>query len=430
MKHNKFLNILFTFLLLSLLLSDCSRNNTNLSTPEWSQWRGPNRDGISTETGLLKQWPPEGPKLLWSIEGIGAGFSSIAVSNHTIYTTGKKDSLDYLTAIDRKGKMKWQMAYGLACRQSFPESRCTPTVEGDRIYLISGRGDVVYVDAENGKKIWSVAAFDKLEGQHGRWEIAESPLVVDDKVIYTPGGDKTTIVALDKTTGETVWMSESLHDFTAYVAPLLIEFGGKKIIVNVTGNYLFGVDVVNGTMLWKIKYSDIETPTWHPDAPVINANTPLFHDGQIYVTSGYNHVGAMFKLSEDGSEISFVWSDSTLDTHIGGVVLVDGYIYGSNWLSNEKGNWCCIDWNTGAPMYEQEWQNKGSIIYADGMLYCYEERRGNVALLRATPDDFEIVSSFKITQGSGPHWAHPAINNGILYIRHGDVLMAYDIKAL
>jgi len=331
MKHEKLLGNLFAFALLFMLLIHCSKNNTNLPTSKWAQWRGHNRDGKSGETGLLKQWPPGGPRLLWSIEGIGVGYSSVAVSNNIIYTTGKIDSLDYLTAIDRNGKMKWQMPYGLACRQSFSESRCTPTVEGNRIYMISGQGEIVCIDAENAKKLWSIDAFNKFEGKYGRWEVAESPLLVNEKVIYTPGGDKTTIVALDKNTGKTVWISESLHDFTAYVAPLLIQYGGKKIIVNVTANYLFGVDAVDGKMLWQVKYSDIERPQGHPDAPIINANTPLFHDGQIFVTSGYDHVGAMFKLSEEASEISFVWSDSTLDTHVGGVVHVDGYIYGSNW---------------------------------------------------------------------------------------------------
>ena len=271
-------------------------------------------------------------------------------------------------------------------------------------------------------------AFNKFGGHFATWEIAESLLLVDNKIIYTPGGDKTTIVALDKGTGETVWMSESLHDSTAYVSPLLVHYKNKKMIVNVTANYIFGVDARNGKFLWTYKYSDLERPTWHPNAPVINTNTPLYHDGQLYVTSGYNHVGAMLRLSPNADEVTLVWSDSTLDNHHGGVVLVDGYIYGSNWINNSNGNWVCLDWNTGKPMYEKRWNTKGSIIAADGMLYCWEERRGNMALVKPTPKDFEIISSFRVRQGSGPHWAHPVIHEGILYIRHGDVLMAYDIS--
>ncbi len=236
------------------------------------------------------------------------------------------------------------------------------------------------------------------------------------------------MVALDKNTGETVWQSESLFDQTAYVSPLLIKHSNKNIVVNITANYLFGADVENGKILWKTKYTDIDPPLWHPEAPAINANTPLFKDGYIYVTSGYNHVGAMFKLSSDASNITHVWTDTTLDVHIGGVVLIDGYIYGANWENNRMGNWCCVDWKTGNLMYEKEWICKGSIISAEKMLYCYEEKKGNVALVKATPENFEIVSTFKIDKGSGPHWAHPVIHNGILYIRHGNVLMAFDIR--
>ncbi len=399
-----------------------------MSTSEWSQWRGHNRDGKSEEIGLLKQWPPGGPKLLWSIEGIGAGHSSVAVSNNIIYTTGKKDSLDYLTAIDRNGKMKWQMAYGLAWRQSFPESRCTPTVERNRIYVISGQGEIACIDAVSSKKIWSVNAVTKFEAKHHVFGIAESLLLVDDKVIYTPGGDKTTIVALDKQNGETAWMSESLHDSAAYVSPILIHFGDNKIVVNVTGRYIVGVNASDGTMLWKYRYIDLDTPLWHPWAPVENMVTPLYHDGHLYVTSGCNHVGAIFKIADDASNIHLVWKDTTLDCHHGGVVHVNGYIFGSNWENNGMGNWCCIDWRTGELMYEQEWICKGSIVSADGMLYCYDEKRGNVALVEAVPNDFKIISTFQVPKGSGPHWAHPAINNGRLYIRHGDVLMAYNIK--
>jgi outer membrane protein assembly factor BamB len=294
--------------------------------------------------------------------------------------------------------------------------------------LIDGRGKIVCIDGKNGREKWAVNAYKKFEGVYDEWEIAESLLVVDDKVIYTPGGYKTTMVALNKHTGETIWTTASLRDSTAYVSPLLIRRGGRQIIVNVTSNYLVGVDAADGVMLWNYKYSSIDPPQWHPRAPIINCNTPLYHQGRIFVTSGYDHLGAMFSLSGDGLRIEFVWKAPALDTHVGGVVLVNGYIFGSNWISNSKGNWVCLDWETGKVMYEKEWQTKGSIISAENRLYCYDERRGNVALVRAVPDDFDIVSSFRITQGKGPHWAHPIIDDGVLYLRHGDVLMAYDIR--
>jgi len=399
-----------------------------LAASNISQWRGINRDGQYQEKNLLKQWPENGPPLLWSVKSIGKGYSSASVSQNVIYITGKIDTSDFLTAIDQNGQIKWQIPYGRAWNKTFPETRCTPTIENDQIYLISGQGEVVCISALTAQKVWSVAAFEKFAGKYGEWGIAESVLLVDNKVIYTPGGDKTTMIALDKRTGEIIWITESLPDYTAYVSPILITHGQKQIIVNVTAHYLFGVDAANGHFLWKYKYADLDPPTWHPNAPIINAISPLFHDGQIYVTSGYNHVGALFRLSEDASQLTLAWKDTTLDCHIGGVVLVDGYLYGANWISNRDGNWCCIDWQTGAVKYEKKWQTKGSIIAADGMLYCYEERRGHVALVKVTPDDFAIESTFRVTAGFGPHWAHPMIHDGILYLRHGATLLAYDIR--
>jgi outer membrane protein assembly factor BamB len=403
-------------------------NSSLIKAQNIGQWRGPNRDGIFEGKNLLKEWPETGPELIGVIEGIGKGFSSPVISNGIIYTTGNEGSQDILTSIDQEGNIRWQVDYGSSWNRSYPDTRSTPTVEDQRIYVISGQGEIVSMDIHTGQKVWSVDAYRKYEGQHGEWGIAESLLLVDDKVIYTPGGNKTTIVAINKMTGKTAWQSESLKDTTAYVSPLLIYYDEKKIIINITANFLFGVDAKDGKMLWKYKYTNIDPPTFHPLAPVINAITPLYHDRQIYITSGYDHVGAMFRLSNNGSEIHFLWKDSTLDCHIGGVVLVDGYIYGSNWQNNSNGNWCCLNWNTGKILYEKKWQCKGSIIYSDGMLYCYEERRGHVALVNPTPDDFQIISTFRITQGTGPHWARPVIDHGRLYIRHGDVLMVYNIQ--
>jgi outer membrane protein assembly factor BamB len=273
-----------------------------------------------------------------------------------------------------------------------------------------------------------VDAFRKYEGRQGIWGTAESPLVISDKVIYTPGGDLTTMVALDKSTGEPVWQTESLRDKTAYVSPQHVQRGELDIIVGVTASYIFGVNAADGTILWKYEYLDLDTPTFHPEAPLINTNTPLYHDGRLFITSGYDHTGVMFEISEDGKSIEMVWKNNTLDNHHGGVVLIDGYIYGANWIDNSNGNWCCIDWQTGETKYEQEWNNKGSVLYADGMMYVYEERRGNVAMVKPDPAGFEVVSSFRVRKGQGPHWAHPAIGDGRLYIRHGKVLMAYDIS--
>lgn len=414
----------FSLFLLILITALTARG----STSDWPQWRGPHRDGKSDETGLLKTWPEQGPKVLWSIEGIGRGYSSPSVRNNIVYATGMIDRTDYLHAIDPKGKVLWKIPIGKGWFEAQKGVRSTPTIEEERIYVISGMGEISCIDASKAEPLWTVPAFEKFHGEHGQWGIAESLLLVHDKVIYTPAGKETTMVALDKNSGETIWKSDSLPDYTGYASPILIRWGGNEIVANVTANYIFGVDSRDGKILWKYKYSDLDTPTWHPDAPIINIPTPLFHQGYLYVTSGYDHVGVMFKLSEDASDIAFVWKDATLDCHHGGVVLVDGYIYGSNWIDNARGNWACVEWKTGKTMYEKPWQTKGSIIYADGRLYCYEERRGIVALVKPNPEDFAIVSQFRVEAGAGPHWAHPAISNGILYIRHGETVTAYDIK--
>ena len=392
---------------------------------DYYQWRGNNRDGVSKETGLLKEWPEGGPKLLWSVEGIGKGFSSPSISKGSLYVTGTSGNVEFLSAFDLDGNFKWKKEYGKPYTKSYPDARTTPTVEGNSIYVISGSGQVVCLDTASGDIKWSVDALDNFGGKQGSWGTAESPLIVDNKVIYTPCGNKTTVVALDKKTGKTVWTSPSLNDHSGYVSPILVERGGKKLIVGVTGNYIIGVNAENGDIVWQIKYTDIPSP----NKKDINIPTPLYYDGHIFVTSGYDHAGVMLELSEDGTKASVAWVNTDLDVHHGGVVRIDGYIYGSNWLNNNDGNWVCVDWNTGKTMYEEKWFNKGSIIAADGMLYCYEEKGGNLGLVKASPDGFDVVSSMKITQGKGQHWAHPVINDGRLYMRHGDVLMVYDIKA-
>ncbi len=396
-----------------------------------SQWRGPGRSGMYNETGLLKVWPVEGPALLWSAEGIGKGYSSAVSDGIAIYVTGIKDSTDVITAISLEGKILWKTPFGPAWSGSFPETRTTPTVDGEFIFVISGGGTVACIGKHDGKIKWSVNGLGKFEGRYGQWGVCESPLVTGNKIIYTPAGPKTTMVALDKNSGETIWQSPSLNDTGSYVSPKLIRYGNKDIIVTLINKYLLGVDLANGNILWTFDYSaympERSLKIW-PGAPKTNTITPLFDNGSLYITAGYDHVGVMFKLSDDAGSISKVWTDTVMDCHHGGVIALDGYIYGSNWIDNSKGNWCCIDWKTGKPMWQEKWFTKGPIISADGMLYCLEEKNGNIGLVNPDPQKFTLISSFKAPLGKGPFWAHPSVYNGILYIRHGDVLMAYDIR--
>lgn len=391
-----------------------------------SQWRGPHRNGIYNESNLMKEWPAEGPELIWYNEDIGNGHSSASVSGDRIFVTGREDSLEYLSSFDLEGKLLWKVPFGHRWQGSFPDSRSTPNIVDNRAFLASGTGELVCLDAHSGDELWKVNASEKFEGRCTMWGFCESPLVVDEKVIFTPGGNKTHMVALSTENGETIWTSESLGDSVGYVSPLAFEHYGKKIIASIGANYFFGIDASNGKLLWKFNYK----PLSHMDhwySPIINVNTPLYHDGEIYISKGYDHEAVKFSISEDGTRIERLWSDTVMDVHLGGMVLKDDYLYGSSWIHNRDGNWCCLDWKTGKVQFETQWENKGSIISADNLLYCYEEQRGQVALVDPSPEEFKIISSFATAYGSGPAWAHPVICNGILYIRRGKAIMAYDI---
>lgn len=395
------------------------------------QWRGPARDGHYPGTGLLKTWPDNGPALAWSCTGIGKGYSTAVSDGITTWVTGMKDTLDYLSAIGAGGKLLWQVPVGPSWNGTFPDTRCTPTVKDGSVYVISGRGTIGAFSAMDGTKQWSFDAAERFGAEPGEWGVCESLLLSGDKVIYTPAGKKTTLVALDRKTGETVWQSPSLSDTGAYVSPRLITHNGKEVIVTLTATYLLGVDPADGRILWKFDYASFQPEeslkVW-PGAPKTNTVTPLYQDGNLYITGGYDHPGVNLRLSGDGSSVEVAWSDTALDCHHGGVVLLDGCIYGSNWLDNSRGNWCCIDWKTGKMNYQHKWFTKGSVITADNMLYIFEEKNGNVGLVRPDPNGFTLAGTFRLPEGKGPCWAHPSIYNGILYIRRGDALMAYDIR--
>jgi outer membrane protein assembly factor BamB len=393
---------------------------------DWPQFRGPDRDGKSTETGLLKQWPESGPVLLWEADGLGAGYSSAAIARGAVYITGQIDDEGYVFAFDLNGQPRWKSRYGAEWTRSYQAARCTPTVEDDRLYVTSGRGAIYCLDAGSGEIRWSLEAAEKYGPQWPRWGMSENVLIDGDQVICTPGGEVASIIALDKMTGQVVWECKELTQQSCYCNPIVITRGGRRLLVTMLADSVVGLDAATGKLLW---HDDLDE--YHVDRRrLVNANTPIYHDGRIYTTSGYENGGAMLQLSADGTSIQRLWTDAVLDVHHGGVVLVDGYLYGSNWTSNSRGDWACLRWEDGRTMYDTRWNgNKGSVIYAEGMLYCYDERTGDVGLVKATPEAFEVVSEFTITKGKGPFWAHPSIAEGRLYLRHGEYLMVYDIAA-
>jgi len=395
-------------------------DNANLDIRSYG-WRGPDRSGSYHETGLLKTWGEDGPTLLWAVEDAGRGYSSPVVAGNRIFVTGmtEAEDIEFFSAYGLDGKKLYQVNYGTPWNETFPDTRTTPTIVGDKAYVISGAGEIVCISTADGKIVWKVNGAKKFSRKPGTWGTSESPLVFDNKVIYSPGGDKTTIVALNAATGKTVWKSKSLRKESTFISPLSITHNGKKQIIATVLGAVMGVNPKDGKIEWTFL-------TGHEG---VMCNTPLYKEGRIYVSNGYDQGSFMLELNEDATAVEVLWRNDDLDTHHGGFVLVDGTIYGSNWLNNNSGNWVAVDWETGKTMYEQEWaeRNKGSIITADGMLFVYDERRGKIGLVRATPEKFDLVSEFRITKGEGAHWSHPVIDNGILYVRRGSALMAYQI---
>lgn len=392
---------------------------------EIAQWRGPARDGIYPEKNLLKEWPIDGPTLKIKIANVGKGLSQPVVYKNIIYVTGlKHDSLDVISAFDTEGKLIWEKGYSLAWQSTYPESRGTPTIEYNRIYLVGGMGDLVCLSTNGGEIIWRQEPLKDFEGKNMYWGNVESVLLTDKAALYVTGGDKTTVVAYDKKTGELLWKSKSTGGAKSYASSLLVEWKGKKIALIQTSTDLIGVDTKNGDVLWTYNTIRYHTKKGAGEA----ANTPLFCNGDIFITYGNEQPAMLFSISADGKTISMKWKNDVLDTHHGGMVLFDGAIYASTMLDNIRGNWASVDWETGKTNWEEKWFTKGSIISADGMLYFYEEKSGNVALVKPDVKSLKVISTFKVTDGEGPHWAHPAIYNGCLYIRHGSVLLVYDIK--
>jgi outer membrane protein assembly factor BamB len=385
---------------------------------DWPQFRGLNRDGKSPETGLLQEWPAEGPKLLWSVNGLGAGFSSVAVADGMVYATGfVSDTKEgRLSAFDMEGKLLWQTNYGAEFDdESYAGTRSTPTLDGGRLYEWTGKGAMLCFDAKTGGGLWSRDLAKDYAGVSPRCGYAEAPLIHKETVICTPGGKDAALVAMDKHTGATVWTSTGFSDFPAYCSPILLKRGEFNLLVTITARNVDGLDADSGKLVWSLAFDSTAEDPNHSVAPACG-------DDWLYITSGHRDGGQMYKLSPEAGTLTRSWTDTTLNTLHGGLISLDGYIYGSS----SRGKWVCLEAKSGQVMYETTGVGMGSVAFADGMFYCYGEK-GTLGLVRATPTAHEVISKFKIEQGEGPHWAHPVISGKRLYIRHGDALMVYAI---
>lgn len=386
---------------------------------DWPQFRGPNRDGRSSEKGLLSRWPDEGPKLLWSVQGAGKGFSHVSVAGDLVFVTGLEGKEGVLRAYTLDGEPKWQAGFGPEWSTTHPGARSIPTVYEGLVHVASGVGSLACFDAASGKPVWSVKLFEQYDAPQIQWGYAESLLVDGDKLFCTPCGKKATMVALKRKTGQQVWASPALGQGSSFCSPLLIEHGKQRMIVTMTETAVVAFSPEQGTVLWQYLYENARQN--HPI-------TPIYDKGLLYITSGYGKGAIGLRLADDGKSVTRLWEQPRQDPAHGQAVLVDGYVYAAS-HQKANGRWSCVELSTGQLAWEAPGVGKGgSVIFADGMLYCYSED-GVVGLVRPSPEKCEVVSTFKVAQGDGSHWAHLVVAKGRLFVRHGTALMCYDVAA-
>ncbi|MEM9481608.1 MAG: PQQ-binding-like beta-propeller repeat protein [Verrucomicrobiota bacterium] len=397
---------------------------------DWPGWRGADQSGISPDTGLLKSWPSGGPELLWTYENAGNGYSSYSVVGGKLYTLGARETQEILICLDAaSGDELWTADVGVDPQSGYNTGwgggpRSTPTVSDGMIYVLGVAGDVVCFDAETGKEKWRKNLVDDFGGQLSKWGYSESPTVDGDKVLVTPGGKDGAIVTLDKNSGRTIWQSEDLTDRAEYSSVVVAEVDGKKQYIQLFEKTLAGVDAESGDVIW--------TSNWDPGKVAV-IPTPIYHDGYVYMTSGYGAGAKLVKIS--GGDAEDVWENTEMVNHHGGVVLVGDHVYG--FTDKKRGNLMCQELMTGEVAWmEQDGGNlkKGAVHMADGMLYCLNEDDGTVTLVEVNPRSFSKKGQFKLPKESkiradkGKIWSHPVVIGGKLYLRDQEYIFCYDVK--
>jgi len=380
---------------------------------DWPQWRGPNRDGVSKETGLLKQWPAEGPTLVWKAVGAGTGYSSLAIAGGRIYTMGVRGDSEYVIAFDvATGKEVWATAHGKRYRDNRGDGpRGTPTVDGDRLYALGGNGDLSCIETKTGRVVWTMNILQKFGGQNPNWGISESPLVVGDKLLVNAGGADASVVALNKKDGSLIWKSQS--DAAGYSSAMPIQIGSTTQVVFFTDKRALGVDLKDGRLLWQYEKAANRTA---------NVATPVVKGNRVFISSDYGTGAALVEIKADGTaqEIYFT---REMRNHHSSSILVGDYLYGFS-----SGVLTAMRFDTGEVAWHDRSVGKGSLVYADGHLYAFSEN-GVIGLIEATPTGYLEKGRFRIQQDSLPTWTHPVIAGGRLYIRDQNTIYAYDVKA-
>ena len=405
--------LFISVILFSVLLPSCRQA---VPEPQNWQWRGENRDGIYlNETGLLQEWPAGGPQLLWHFDGLGEGHTSAAIANGKIYATGMHDDRLVLYAFDMAGKTLVEKEIGKEWDTNWNGTRSSICFNDGKLYIFNALGNLYCFEEETLTLVWSKDLLNDLDGVNLTFGMTENPLIVGEKIFMHPGGEVHNMVALNKHTGDLIWASPGEGTVSAYGSPQYIEDYPIPIIVTNSQEHILAFNADSGEKLWsfpqKTQFS-------------VHANTPLYGDGMILSSTGGGGGSVMLRLKDGGKSVEQAWKNEELDNQMGGAIKLGNYIYASG--QNNR-FWFCVDWNTGEIKYKINELAPCNVIYADGMLYCYSEK-GTMSLVKPNPDRFELVSSFEVTLGTDQHWAHPIIYEGVLYLRHGNTLMAYQVK--
>jgi outer membrane protein assembly factor BamB len=401
--------------LVAALAAQAPSTSTNT---DWPQWRGPDRTGKSKETGLLKQWPAGGPTQLWRVTNLGAGYGSLSIKGDRIFVQMLIGRQSVVASLNRSnGQIVWSKALGPGGNNDRgPGPRGTPTLDGDRLYALSESGDLGCLRITDGTVIWQRNILQDFRGRNIQWLISESPLIYGDRVIVSPGGRDATVVALDKMTGKTVWTSKGLSDPAGYSSLIAADVGSVATLMTFTADAGVGLRASDGKLLWR--YTQAANGT-------ANIATPVFANNKVFYTSGYDTGGALLNLTAQGEDVKATEAYFTrnMKNHHGGVVLVDGYLYGFS-----DSILTALQFDTGKIAWRDRSVGKGSVTYADGNLYILSENNV-VGLVEATPAAYREKGRFEIPDSGLPAWAHPVVSGGRLYIRNQTSLAAYDVRA-
>lgn len=392
----------------------------SVQAADWPTFRGVGRLDISTETGLLKKWPESGPKQDWLFQDAGLGYAGFAVAGGTVYTMGARDVVEYVIAVDAAtGKEKWSAEVGALLTNGWGDGpRSSPTVDGDKVYAMSGKGVLVCLNTADGKENWRVT-MESLGGKVPGWGYCESPTVDGNLVVVTPGGAQGTMAAFDKSSGKKVWQTTEWTDPAQYASIVAVDHNNARQLIQLTMQSVAGVNAADGTVLWKVAF---------PGKTAV-IPTPIFHDGQVFVSAGYGVGCKFFKVGPE-NVVEELYESTDMVNHHGGVILVDGHLYGYS----DRAGWTCLDFKTGAVKWtEKKALGKGAIHSADGMLYLLEEKTGTVVLIEANPKGWEEHGRFTLQPQStqrnpkGMIWVHPVVSNGKLYLRDQELLYCFDV---